>query len=431
MRGPHDSIPRPAPVADGPLIDAYAPPRHSCPVGSRLLASAAVAAVALFAGCMAKETPTAPDAALVIPAEDAGEDPIVRIDAGVECAAFDRDGDGYGTGPACPQLDCDDTNALVHPGAPEACNGEDDDCDQAIDEDLGEGSCGRGACRRTAPFCAGGRAAVCTPAPPAAAELCNRVDDDCDGMVDEDVPTTTCGTGACVRSAACVDGAIAACVPGPPAPETCNRIDDDCNGTADEGFRARAIVGTYTELTQRHPGCTAGGERLGPNCNAAMHRACAQQGCTTTGFGPVENSGDTSVYTCVVAAEEVTVPYATLATAHADCDGARQRIGPACNAAIHRYCAGRGHATGFGPAESGADAALVQCLSSAVATPTPTTYSVLATHHAGCDGSTQARRIGSDCNAAIHRYCASRGHTSGFGPLENSGDDALVACVSP
>ncbi len=45
----------------------------------------------------------------------------------------DRDGDGFfaiTTGGD----DCDDGNAAVHPGATEACNLRDDNCDGAIDE---------------------------------------------------------------------------------------------------------------------------------------------------------------------------------------------------------------------------------------------------------------------------------------------------------
>jgi cysteine-rich repeat protein len=41
----------------------------------------------------------------------------------------DSDGDGY-----APPTDCNDANAAVHPGAAEACNGVDDDCDMQIDE---------------------------------------------------------------------------------------------------------------------------------------------------------------------------------------------------------------------------------------------------------------------------------------------------------
>jgi N-acetylneuraminic acid mutarotase len=47
------------------------------------------------------------------------------------CDPYDHDGDGY----APDQGDCDDTNSLVHPGASEICNGIDDNCDGQIDWD--------------------------------------------------------------------------------------------------------------------------------------------------------------------------------------------------------------------------------------------------------------------------------------------------------
>lgn len=45
-------------------------------------------------------------------------------------AVIDVDGDGYEA-----SVDCNDANAAVHPDAQEACNGFDDDCDEAIDEE--------------------------------------------------------------------------------------------------------------------------------------------------------------------------------------------------------------------------------------------------------------------------------------------------------
>jgi Tol biopolymer transport system component len=62
--------------------------------------------------------------------------------------ALDADGDGFGAGvlqllcvPVAPgfvpnALDCDDARATAYPGAPELCNGLDDDCDGAADEGL-------------------------------------------------------------------------------------------------------------------------------------------------------------------------------------------------------------------------------------------------------------------------------------------------------
>lgn len=58
----------------------------------------------------------------------------------------DADGDGYTLDPCCGLgLDCDDSNAEVHPGAAEVCNALDDDCDGSVDEDAnGEDSDGDG-----------------------------------------------------------------------------------------------------------------------------------------------------------------------------------------------------------------------------------------------------------------------------------------------
>nr|MDQ3034299.1 hypothetical protein [Myxococcota bacterium] len=108
------------------------------------------------------------------------------------------------------------------------------------------------------------------------------------------------------------------------------------------------------------------------------------------------------------------------------CDGAGERVGQQCNAAIHRACVAAGFPSGFGPVQVSGGAVSISCVPGAEVV--STTYTVMSTHHGGC---TAASRIGPDCNAAIHRFCASRGAVSGFGPLENSGDGLAVACVRP
>ena len=50
------------------------------------------------------------------------------------CFASDGDSDGYGTDGTCPWLDCDDGDAAINPGAPELCDGIDNNCALGIDE---------------------------------------------------------------------------------------------------------------------------------------------------------------------------------------------------------------------------------------------------------------------------------------------------------
>src|SRR6185503_9477864 len=122
---------------------------------------------------------------------DANPDQIDANGDGVGNVCQDLDADGYKA-----SVDCNDQNPSIHPGAVEACNGVDDDCDAAIDENLGSTTCGTGACSRTVSTCVGGVPQICTPGQPTA-ETCNGIDDDCDGAIDDNLGTVTCGVGAC------------------------------------------------------------------------------------------------------------------------------------------------------------------------------------------------------------------------------------------
>ena len=165
---------------------------------------------------------------------------------GVECET-DADEDGAGV---CE--DCDDTNPGNFPGNPETCDGQDNDCDDRIDEAFPVGrSCtvGLGICRRGGtlvcpPADMEGVDVVCQgePAPPEA-EICDGLDNDCDGEVDEGFSlgmACRLGIGTCESDGVmeCALDGTSTCVGETQSPvlERCNGLDDDCDTRTDEGF---------------------------------------------------------------------------------------------------------------------------------------------------------------------------------------------------
>ncbi len=170
----------------------------------------------------------------------------------------DADGDGVGVGAAsrrCPSMasgysrnegDCDDGDAARYPGAPEACNGRDEDCDMRSDESFAYmGSSLGGACTCEAGARSG--TVVCGSLTSAAcmfpAEACNGADDDCDGVDDDGFECASGRTESCtVTAGACTAIGTRRCASVTctwnacelPA-ETCDGVDQNCDGFVDEG----------------------------------------------------------------------------------------------------------------------------------------------------------------------------------------------------
>lgn len=96
---------------------------------------------------------------------------------------------------------------------------------------------GVGACRAGTHMCSGGAWRDCVGEIVPRLEICNELDDDCDGRVDE-VSEAACETdalGVCAEGALACDEGAARCEPVAGATdETCDARDEDCDGSVDE-----------------------------------------------------------------------------------------------------------------------------------------------------------------------------------------------------
>ncbi len=191
----------------------------------------------------------------------------------------DSDGDNYKSREFGGE-DCDDTDADIHPGADEICDGVDNDCDGTIDgpdatdaatwyadtdgDGYGDNDAALEACDAPAEHvpdntdCDDNAAEI----HPAATEVCDDADNDCDGTVDEDDASDAStwyadtdgdgygDAGTLLVSCAVPNGYLAdgtdcddsAANIHPTAEEVCDSADNNCDGDIDEDSATDAIT---------------------------------------------------------------------------------------------------------------------------------------------------------------------------------------------
>ena len=252
------------------------------------------------------------------------------------CSTYyaDVDGDGYGsTDGKClceptgsydaeDASDCDDSDAAQNPNADEYCNGEDDDCDDNVDEAgaadcatyyLDEDGDGYGTsdsaclCAPSGDYDALGTG-DCNDGEPLAwtgnTEVCDGVDNDCDGTADNsdssDSTTwyadedgdgygdSTSTTTACSQPSGFV-GNTGDCDDDEPLAwsghaESCDSVDNDCDGTTDEGCTTSVDAdgdGYYADTDcddadpLSHPGATEICDGVDNDCNGPIDDGCS------------------------------------------------------------------------------------------------------------------------------------------------------------
>ncbi len=158
----------------------------------------------------------------------------------------DNDYDGW----SIADGDCNDGNPTINPGAPEVCNGLDDDCDGVLlPDELDADRDGWLVCEDDCDD-------LLATVHPEAEEICDQEDNDCDGFVPDNADDDSDGYSLCTGDCDDSEDRVS-----PIEPEVCDDLlDNDCDGSVDnidwdlDGFSVCSAAGDCDDMNPNaHP----------------------------------------------------------------------------------------------------------------------------------------------------------------------------------
>ena len=263
-----------------------------------------------------------------------------ELDKWIEIPVVQYDSTG-----ALAKPDCDDDDATTNPWAAEVCDGADNDCNGTADDGVGapstwyadsdsdtygDASSTTTSCTQPSGYvsdatdCDDGDSAI----NPAAAEMCDYVDNDCDLSIDgsDSTDATTWYRDADIDGYGTTGPTIEACFSAPAGYaatstdcddtdatanpgeiEVCDSVDNDCNGSVDDGYGAPttwyrdADGDLYGDATRTFSSCTVPANYIGNSADCDDTDAAVNPAATEVSNGIDDNcvGGIDEGVTCV------------------------------------------------------------------------------------------------------------------------------------